>query len=230
MFQFLVYFGLQDEMAGICGKIAHCTTTNNLLSGTHTAPMALYELLQDRLAINVLKVLHENELQKAYAVKLAEIQQQFQITQVPAAAQHLVSAGLANADAVEHDAVLTITEKGKQFISIFDQLVALSNGSGVAKKSSGMSIQYGLTPVEQRVLATAAQVIASSGKPAASLHALARALYPDEESKKKVSGIAKQVQQLEGIGLVSTEQIGKHILVRVTENGKRTIQEQHLSS
>ena len=184
--------------------------------------MRLYELLQDRAAINMLKLLSERDLQKSYAVKLAEMQRQFPMFSVPAAAQRLIQAELVGADAVNNDAVLAITEKGKRFISVFDQLVAVANGQKMEKKTNGMRIQYELTMLERQMLHAVKKV--AEGKTAVSIHAIARNLYPTEPGKN-VGILRQQSKQLAELGLLHSRQIGKNVLVQITTQGKQILQE-----
>lgn len=190
--------------------------------------VSLYELLQDRAAVNMLKVLYDNDGQRAYATKLGHIQQRLGMPALPVSAQRLLTAGLANADAVGHDAVFSITEKGKHFIEIFDQLIAVTNGQRIGKKHNGMSIRYALTQLEKQMLVAVEKICAGSGKSRISVHAVSRELYPSEEPKEKVAALLRYAQQLTELGLLRHEQIGKNTLLGLTEQGSRIIQEQYL--
>lgn len=184
--------------------------------------MRLYELLQDRAAINVLKTLYDREVeQRSYSTNMATLQQRFSgFGSIPAATQRLLSAGLVGADEVNGDAVVSITAKGKRFIEIFDQLSAALNGR--PKPSNGMALRYELIPLEQQVLATAAQLLEQRGKPP-SLHAIARSLFPQEIPAKQIPGVKRCVMQLEKLGLAQTDQVGRNVFLRVTENGRKVV-------
>ena len=185
----------------------------------------LYRLLQDRAAVNMLKILYDNDGQKTYATRLAEIQQQLPMPALPASAQRLITAGLASADVVEQDAVFSITEKGKNFMQIFDQLIVLANGNSV-KKANAMSIHYALTPLEKQMLLSV-EKMCTNGKPRVSLHAVAHDLYPLEEPKTQIGVLQRAAQQLAELGMLRHDRIGKNILVGITDQGMRIAKEQH---
>lgn len=189
--------------------------------------MRLYPLLQDRLAVNMLKALYDNEVERgSYAMRLADIRYRFPGNGLTASAQRLVDYGLASADAVEHDAVFSITDQGKHFIEIFDQLVTLANGTAT-KKPAGAKVRYQLTQIEKQILVLADRITEESHKPSVSAHAITRELFPNQEARKKVPAVLRHLQQLTALGLATEEKIARHTLVKVTEAGKRAIKEQY---
>ena len=185
--------------------------------------MRLYELLQDRAAINVLKALYDTEVeQRSYSINMAVLQQRFSaFGSIPAATQRLLSTGLVGADEVNGDVVVSITARGKRFIEIFDQLSAALNGR--PKPPNGMALQYELVPIERQMLALAERIPQQNGK-RASLHTIAKELYPQEIPAKKIALLKRHADQLQQLGLAQCSQVARNFFVTVTENGRRALE------
>src|SRR3989344_4246926 len=96
------------------------TTMHLMFNRPLGTEMRLYELLQYRAAINVLKALYDTEVeQRSYSINMAVLQQRFSaFGSIPAATQRLRSTGLVGADEVNGDVVVSITARGKRDIPI----------------------------------------------------------------------------------------------------------------
>ena len=191
--------------------------------------MALHEILNNRPAVNILKLLYDQEvvLKQGYTLKLSEVQKKLSYASKPInSAQILSKNGLLSLEPVEQDYVLSITEKGKHFIEVFDQLIDLMNPSQAVKKKS-VSINYNLTDLEKNILVMIYKIYKETGK-GIQLKILTEELYPYQDSSKKMNAVSRYVNKLAELKLVEKKKEGRAVLLKVTNTGFKVINEQYL--
>src|SRR3989344_2602691 len=116
----------------------------------------LFDVLSNRACVNVLKLLWDSEVAKksSYSVKKSEILQIIKNKEaVEDAIITLYYEMLILKEEVEGELHLSITEKGKRFIAVFDQLVALMKDEQMPQNPA-VEIKYDLTDSEEKVLTT----------------------------------------------------------------------------
>lgn len=195
----------------------------------YLTPMTrLYDLLKDRTAIRILKALYDHEASKknSYTLHLNEISRSLGLADYPKeSAENLSGFGLVAMDTVNGDIVMSITNKGKDFIEIFDQLIELFMPEKVGKKM--ISVKYELTIQEKKILVLSYKISKESGSDFIAMNTLVQELYPYNQSGK-ASAVSRHISKLEEINLMSRKKEDKEILVSVTDKGLKTIREQYL--
>lgn len=191
--------------------------------------MVLYKLLTDRAAINILKVLYDHEVREkaSYSTKLSEIKKRVSLPIGHASLQRLSSMELVTMDLVEGEHILSITNKGKEFMEIFDQLVDLFTPQE-KEEQKGVRVKYELTSQEKRILILAYKMSKESGVAFIPLKTLVTELYPHADHRSKMSAVSRYVTKLEEIQLMEKKKENRMTVVKVTEKGFRTIKEQYL--
>ncbi|MCX6707620.1 MAG: hypothetical protein NT001_05785 [Candidatus Woesearchaeota archaeon] len=190
--------------------------------------MKLYPLLNDRNSVNVLKILYDNETKNknSYTLKLSEVKKAIGLSSYPKESALLLSTyGLIALDYVDNDYIVSITNKGKEFIEIFDQLVDIFKPKTVGEKS--VSIRYELTGQEKRILVMAYKISKETGRDFIPLNLIVQEIYPYNQ-QGKASTVSRYISKLEEIKLMEKKKEGRNILVSVTEQGFKTIREQYL--
>jgi predicted transcriptional regulator len=189
----------------------------------------LFDILTDRPCINLLKALYDKELnnQNSYTIKLSEFSSQ---TKLNPNIAPLKEKELITADIVEGDQIVCITEKGKEFIRIFDQLIELVDGTDIKVKDEkkGVKVKYDLTQIEKLILVMAYKITRETGMDFIALNSVAIELYPYEDHKKKINLVSRYVGKLEEINLMERKREGRRSFLKVTEKGIKTINEQYL--
>ena len=191
-------------------------------------PMSLRDVLTDRHAVVLLKILYDNEvLQKSsYTMKLSYAKTRLNLMLAPKdSARALADAGLVAMDILDNDVVLAITSKGKEFIEVFDQLVDLFRPKIVQPRS--VSVKYELVGMEKKILALTYRIGKEAGTDKISLKTLVQDLYPYDQSGK-AGIVSRYVSRLEEIGLMRRSKEGREAFVEITEVGSKTIREQYL--
>ncbi|MBD3313773.1 hypothetical protein GF345_04995 [Candidatus Woesearchaeota archaeon] len=190
--------------------------------------MKLYPLLTDKDAINLLKALYDNEVleKKSYTTKLSDVGSKARLkSRGTEAAEKLSSYNLIALDSVDNDYIMSITNRGKEFIEIFDQLVELMNPKSSGQRS--ISIKYELTNHEKKILILTYKMSKESGSDFIPMKMLVEELYPVNQAGK--SGVVSRcISKLEEIGLMERQKQGRKTLVCVTEKGFKTIRQQYL--
>lgn len=195
--------------------------------------MALYELLTDRAGINILKIVYNHEVREkaSYSTKLSAIKQRLSLPITLPSLQRLAGMELITMDVVEGEHILSITNKGKEFIEIFDQLVELLQPADKQEQTPGrmnVRVKYELTSQEKRILILAYKMSKESGMPFIPLKALVTELYPHTDYRTKMSTVSRYVTKLEEIQLMERKKEDRITLVKVTDRGFKTIKEQYL--
>jgi len=192
--------------------------------------MNLHKLLTDRPAINILKVLHDYEAsnKNAYTMKLSDVCSRLNFGDIDSSVLLLAENGLIGMDTVSSEKILSISQKGKDFIKIFDQLVELSKKEKSEPQHKTVRLVYELTILEKKILVMAAKISKEIGMNPVAVKTLTQELYPYEAYEKKVSTVSRYISKLEELKLVERRKEGRESYVTVTKTGFRTIKEQLL--
>ncbi len=215
----------------------------------------LAAVLSNRIAINILKILYDNEMssKSMYTLNLSNIQQILVLVEKPLKPVMLLAASeLVTTDAVENEVVMSITAKGKEFIELFDQLKEVYEGEKRPMPSKPQ-ITYDLTTQEKRVLALTQMISQGTGMQSIDVQTLAQELFPTQY-KRKMSIVMRNVNKLSELNLLhlhedeseekaeetkakkgkkkskasKTKKAKKKKLVKVSDKGARTIKDQYL--
>lgn len=191
--------------------------------------MQLHPLLKDRACINILKILYDNELSaKKYTMLYSEMKPMLSVAESPLSLVNLEKAELLSAEKSDDGSlVLSITQKGKDFIDQFDKLIAVMQGRKEEKKA--FQVEYNLTPMEQRILVMCAKIKSESGG-IVPLKMLTQEVYPYKDPSAKTGSVSKYAKKLEELNLLGRMKRNNRTFFDVTESGERVIKEQFLNS
>ena len=187
--------------------------------------MQLHPLLKDRASINILKILYDNEVSaKKFTMLYPDMKSRLAVGEGPLTLINLEKAGLLSAEKSDDGSlVLSITQKGKDFIDQFDKLIEVMQGKKKEKKA--YQVEYNLTPMEQRVLVMCAKMKSETGKQVA-LSMLTQEVYPYKDPGAKTGSVSKYAKKLEELNLLERVKKGNRTFFDVTESGERVIKEQ----
>ncbi len=178
----------------------------------------LSDILTNKTAVRVLKVIVENELtNRTYSMQFDELSLQF--------TKNVRDAILLLADhklLLIDESAIAVTERGKEFIAHIDALKKLLEGKGSEKK---LRIIYDLSELEKKRLFILSKMEREEGVPIA-LKNLVQELYPYEDTVHKSTLLSRYVSKLESINLLAKEKSGRDILLTLTSIGKRVVKEQ----
>ncbi|MBU2561395.1 MAG: hypothetical protein KKD17_03790 [Nanoarchaeota archaeon] len=190
--------------------------------------MYLYTLLKDRASINILKILYDNETaDKKYTMLYPDMKSRLHASESTSTLPNLVQAGLISTEKTEKGSiVLSITKKGKQFVEHFDRLVEVMSGKKEEQKA--YQVQYGLTPMEQRILVLCMKMKSESGG-AVPLKMLTQEAYPYKEPASKTGAVSRYAKRLEELNLLTKFKKNNRTFLDITESGERVIKEQFMN-
>ncbi|MFC1691386.1 hypothetical protein ACFL0W_04355 [Nanoarchaeota archaeon] len=192
--------------------------------------MQLHTLLNDRTAVCALKKVYDHEVieKSSYTTKQSFIEESIGMTNISDSLANLEKFGLVSSEKVEGELILSITEKGRHFIEIFDQLVELFSSKPVKIVSQSVKVKYELTDLEKKILVFASKISKESGKEFILLRTLTQEIYPYQQVSRKISTISRYVKQLEQLNLLERKKKGRETIIKVTDNGDRIIKQQYL--
>jgi len=182
----------------------------------------LYDVLSSRACVNLLKILYDNEVlrKNSYSLKKSEILQSIRDKgAVDSAIITLAYEALILKEEAEGELHISITEKGKKFIALFDQLIALIKEEEVISAPK-VEIKYDLTDAEKRILLTLYQMQKETGKEI-SLSDLARELHPYEDYEKKKTKISNILTRLQEMNLAEKTKKERVVYASVTQSGEK---------
>lgn len=191
--------------------------------------MPLYKILKDRAAVNMLKILHDKEVsEKKYAISRDELRKLSDVAENGATFENLEESGLISSESDGNGSmVMSITQKGKEFVAQFDKLRAVLVGE--QKKHRAYQIKYDLTPLEQKILVMCSRVKSETGRIVPSL-TLAQEVYPYDEAKSRVGVVSRYAKTLEELNLLIRIRDGDGSFFDVTRSGERAVKEQFLEA
>jgi len=182
----------------------------------------LYDVLSSRACVNLLKILYDNEVlrKNSYSLKKSDILQSIRDKgAVDSAIITLAYEALILKEEAEGELHISITEKGKKFIALFDQLVVLMKEEEVISAPK-VEIKYDLTDAEKRILLTLYQMQKETGKEI-SLSDLARELHPYEDYEKKKTKISNILTRLQEMNLAEKTKKERVVYASVTQSGEK---------
>jgi predicted transcriptional regulator len=191
--------------------------------------MRLYPLLKDRASINILKILYDNEFgnEKKHTMHYSELKSKLLIKDGVSTLPNLIDAGLISTDNGNSGVVLSITQRGKEFVEQFDKLVFIVNGKKQEQKA--YQVKYELTALEQRILLLCSKIKSETGK-SVDLKTLTQEVYPYKEPESKKGTVSKYAKKLEELNLIKKVKSNNRTFFDITESGEKTIREQFIES
>jgi hypothetical protein len=178
----------------------------------------LYDILANRVSVNILKVLSDNEKKKSYSTNINEIVGNRE--QVEVAVVLLSSEGLI----YKEDQLLSISEKGKKFIDAFDKLVVVFKNEQLQEKEN-IEIKYDLTEFEKKVLFTLFRLYQETGEDVA-LATLTQELFPYENPERRKLRTSKELKKLEQLNLAKKIKKERNVYAEITDSGMKVIKRQ----
>lgn len=178
----------------------------------------LFDILTNRLAVNILKGLSESEKKKEYSTNVNELmgsRENIEVAVVLLAAEGLV---------YKEEQLLSISEKGKRFIDAFDKLVGIIKNEQAETKEN-FEIKYDLTDFEKKVLFTLFRLNQETGEDV-SLAALTEELFPYEDVDRRKLRISKELKKLEQLNLATKVRKERNVFAELTESGLKVIKRQ----
>ncbi len=176
-------------------------------------------LLSNRIAINILKLLYEQELseKKTYSTKLSQLQRILVLVEPPFEAVELLrKAELITTETITgiqqispeqtvapyQDTILSITTKGKEFIESLDHLIEVYTGEMPRKNRKRFFISLELSRDEKRMLLALCKLIREGGVKQPTLKLLTQALFPSQPVAKKIGFVERLVIKLEHLNML----------------------------
>ncbi len=191
--------------------------------------MSLRDILTDKNSINILKALFDKEvvLKEKLTADLDYIKKKATLFgNEDISLDILNKEGLILMDNIKGKVNLAITDKGKQFLLVFDQLVRLTHKKVEPKKQESFKIEFNLTKMEKKLLIIVYKMNKESGGKSIPLQVLAEEIYPGESIKNKSSTVSSYVGKLCSLQLLLKEKHGRETLINITERGEKTIKDQ----
>jgi predicted transcriptional regulator len=191
--------------------------------------MHLYHLLKDRASINILKILYDNEYteKKSHTMTYSEVKAKLTVSEMVDTLAKLQEVLLIASETNNGgERILSLTQKGKEFVEQFDRLREVMSGKKQEQKA--YEVKYGLTAMEQRILLMCAKM-KSETRQMVPLQTLTQEVYPYQDVSKKSSSVSKYAKKLEELNLLKRVKVNNRMLLDVTETGERVIKEQFLN-
>jgi len=178
----------------------------------------LYDILKNRASVNILKQLSEKELKKSYSSSISDFR--YDKKQLDEAIAILSTEGLI----YKEGSLISISEKGKRFIEIFDKLVELFKAEKT-RPEKNIEVTYDLTDFEKKVLFTLFKIHHETGRDV-SLSNLTEELFPYEKSEKKKIRVSKELTKLEQLNLAKKIKRERNVFAQITDSGIKVVKRQ----
>ncbi len=190
--------------------------------------MHLHTLLKDRASINILKILYDNEAQqKRYTMSYVDMKDRLAVPETPFTIPNLEKAELITTEKSEAGQLyLSITQKGKEFITQFDKIVAIMHGKKEEPKA--YQVEYNLTQMEQRILVLCSKIKSETGS-RVPLKTLTQEVYPYTEPSSRSGTVSKYAKKLEELNLIERKKKSNRTFFDITDTGERVIKEQFMN-
>jgi len=176
----------------------------------------LRKILTDKFAVNILKLLYENEKKGHICSKYDDITNAFGKKNYSDSIAILDNSKLI----VREKETLTITNKGKRFITTFDQLIEAAHQDTEPKQK--IKIIYDLPEEERKILLNLQLLSKKSGDAFVSLATIAKYISGEDSSQQRES-LSKAFKKMEELGIVILQE--KENLVGLTSKGKNALKE-----
>jgi predicted transcriptional regulator len=190
--------------------------------------MSLFEVLRDRAAINILKVLYDNSQQSKskHTMLFTDIVKKIPFKVPTKAIFILTKHKLIQSDILEKEYIISLSSKGKEFIQILDELKEILVDK--KEKKHNAHINYSLTESEKRILVMIKRISNEIGPNNITLKNLTIELFPHEVYEKKSRLVTRYITKLQQLKLVERSRKGRESAIKLTESGERTIKNQFL--
>lgn len=176
----------------------------------------LYEILSNRNCVNLLKRLSENDKNKQYSTKLTDID----VNDIYGTITVLKDHELVYLE----DGLISISEKGKAFVDLIDQLKDIIEKKE-ERRESNVEIHYDLTDIEKRTLLLVLKLQQETGRPS-SLASITREMFPYEHINRKKNNVSKQLKKLEELNLIERHKVNREAYFEMTFAGMKLAKSQ----
>lgn len=181
--------------------------------------MSLYEILVNKPCIWVLKELYEAEVinRKTYTIRVSDLKKAIRVDDLDRFIKILENNELLHADSLNHDTVISLNQKGKDFFKLFDKLKILTESRvKIVEESPIANIEYNLNEKEKKALFSVYRITREVGDELP-INALI--------IEKKQNPIYSKLQKLNLIAKVKNPK-GRGMTISLTPAGKRVIQQE----
>ncbi|RME78022.1 hypothetical protein D6774_02655 [Candidatus Woesearchaeota archaeon] len=192
--------------------------------------MSLYEILNERGCLNLLKELFDVECiyKTSHGLKLSQIKDKLPSSlNITLAANVLHKEGLIELEELENDAYLALTGKGKRFFEQFDKLKHIFEGE--EEQAEKTRIEYNITELEQKILILCYKLQQETGT-IVPLRTLTQEVYPNKNTSNRIGAISQYVSRLAELNLMEKIKTKQKTYAKVTPSGERAIKEQFMES
>jgi len=186
----------------------------------------LFEVLKDRIGVNMLKILYDNEyvLKTSHTVPLYRINAALSNTVTLSNILRMESISLLTAEKIEDTFILSITTKGKKFIeqlSVLKLLIESEPKTTTSRKY--FTVEYEISEIGKKILLICHKIQETGKK--VTINKLSKQLFPKEKTKK-VSYVTKQLKEIENLNLIKRDENSKTSEIKLTDSGKRVVKNQ----
>lgn len=204
----------------------------------------LHEILSNRIAVNILKLLYEQEMsdKKTYVAKLSQLQSLLVLVDPPFVAVELLrKAELITTETITgvqqvypeqqaipstssyQDTILSITTKGKEFIESLDHLIEVYTGEMPQKNRKRFFISLELSRDEKRLLLALCKLVRQGGVNRPTMKLLTQAVFPSQPVAKKLGLVERLVNKLEQLNMLHQKKDKKGAYLLVTPKGYEAV-------
>ncbi len=185
--------------------------------------MALYDILRNRTAVWLLKVLHDNEVyRKSYSLSAEDLAFRAMLNGLDQTDLMLLEGhGLIGVERHDGRASYTITHKGIKFVQTLDSLKNVLDNSHVAQEKK-VNVKYDLHDMEKKILLVLHQLSKGKHGHSVELTDVSKKLY---KSKRVPPNVAKHADNLSKLNLIDKRKKGEKMSVALTMTGMRVLNE-----
>lgn len=188
--------------------------------------MGLYEILTNRSAVWILKVLHDNEVhKKAYMIRSSDLAHASNPPKLPEdAISVLQSHNLISTEMINDERIFSITQKGAKFIETFDQLVSVMNHKVQMQikqpAQQKVRVEYGLNAFEKKILES---IMILQKKKKSQYLELGEVSHHMYKTKRTPPTVSKAVNSLHDLNLIEKKKSGEKFSVALTPSGLKVL-------
>lgn len=188
--------------------------------------MRLYDILSDRMTVNMLRVLYDQE----YVHKTAHTMQFYKLRALLGGLDldhvlKLEACGLLTAEKVEDSFVVSLNKNGKEFVEQLDKLrILVEDQKTVKAKKEYFKVEYDLTSIEQKALVLCHKMQSENGG-GVLLDNLVHEIYPGSSLGRK-SVVSRYMNKLARLNLVSKVAKDKNVFFELTSSGAKVLKNQ----
>ena len=181
--------------------------------------MLLRDILTDDYAINILKVMYDDEKNSTLSIK--SLIETFNSKNISTSINMLEHFELIIKEQNENGGSLALTNKGNKFIESFDVMKSNLLQKEKAKK---VKIKYEIRDDEKKILLELQKLAKEEKNENIPLKMLTKA------SATKLSALKKSLEELDQLNIVKITEISKESMVSLTEKGQELLKEKILET